>query len=433
MKFSTVSDWLDWQSKIHAQSIDMGLDRIRSTYNKLISQKLAKKIIIVGGTNGKGSTTAFLEAMYVAAGYRVGVYTSPHLLHYNERIRLQGEPVSDEVLCQVFDHVETAREGVSITYFEFGTLAAFDLFQNNNLDIAILEVGLGGRLDAVNLVEPDVSVVTNIQLDHESWLGDTREKIAFEKFGIGRANKPLIFADDNPPSNIDELVAEQQLNLLQLGSEFGFAIQDMTWQWWSQNSKKFGLPHPRLKGEHQYRNAATALMATECLAEDLPLSMNHIRVGLAQCQLPGRFQVIPQPNESIIILDVAHNPHGIHTFVNNLQSMHKIGNHSVVLAMLADKSVPKIVEALKPVIDRWYIAGLDVDRGLSAKNLQEKVLQQGVNFKDVVCLNTVTEAVNAAKEKLEKYDKLIIIGSFYTVAEALPLLGGNIDGNSDGS
>jgi len=425
MKFSTVPEWLDWQSNIYSQSIDMGLDRIRPIYNKLISQPLAKKIIVVGGTNGKGSTTAFLEAMYVAAGYRVGVYTSPHLLHYNERIRFQGEPVSDESLCQAFDNVETARDDISITYFEFGTLAAFDFFQHNNLDIAILEVGMGGRLDAVNLVEPDVSVVTNVQLDHEAWLGNTREKIAFEKFGIGRANKPLIFADDNPPDNIDELVAEQQLKLLQLGIEFGFAIRDMTWQWWSQDSKKFGLPHPGLKGEHQYRNAATALMATECLAENLPLSMNHMRVGLAQCQLPGRFQVIPQPNESIIILDVAHNPHGVHTFVNNLQSLHKIGNHSVVLAMLADKAVAQIVEALKPAIDYWYVAGLDVDRGLSAKNLQEKVLQQGVNAENVTAFNTVTEAVNKARSKLEKHDKLIIIGSFYTVAEALPLVIGH--------
>ena len=419
MKFSGVSDWLSWQSQIHNQSIDMGLDRVRPVFEKLIAQPLAKKTVIVGGTNGKGSTTAFLEALYLAGGYRVGLYTSPHLLNYNERIRLNGEPVSDAELCQAFERVEIARGTTSITYFEFGTLAAFDIFQHNDLDIAILEVGLGGRLDAVNLAEPDVSVVTNVQMDHQAWLGDTREKIAFEKFGIGRAGKPLIFADDDPPANVSTLVNDGQLQLLQIGKDYGYTVQEMSWQWWSKNGKKYGLPHPGLKGDHQYTNAATALMVTESFNEQLPLSINHIKVALSQCQLPGRFQVMSQPNGSMIILDVAHNPHGVQTFVKSLQRLPKIGDHKVVFAMLADKAIEKVIDELKPVVDYWYIAGLDVERGLSADKMHALVLQQGVDSQKIFCFEKVIEAYEAASKKLDNHDKLIVIGSFYTVSEIL--------------
>lgn len=400
----------------------MGLDRIRAVYDRLITQALAKKAIIVGGTNGKGSTTAFLEAIYVAAGYRVGLYTSPHLLNYNERIRLNGEPVSDEILCQAFEHVENARQETSITYFEFGTLAAFDIFQCEQLDIAILEVGLGGRLDAVNLAEPDVSVVTNVQLDHESWLGSTREEIAFEKFGIGRSGKPLVFADAESPANLQTLVNEQEIELHQVGHAFGYNNAGAVWQWWSQNNKRFALPHPGLKGEHQYLNASTALMVTELLSEEIPLSMSHIRVGLGQCQLPGRFQVVQQEDETVIILDVAHNPHGVRAFVKNLQNLHKIGDHHLVLAMLSDKAVVDVVEALKPAVDFWHIAGLNVERGLSSDDLQDIVLKQDIPAKLIFSYETVSDAVRVARKQLEKHDKLIILGSFYTIAEALPLI-----------
>ena len=213
MKFDSLNDWLNWQENLHVQSIDLGLDRIRPVYEKLLPQGLSGKIVLVAGTNGKGSTSAFLESIYVAAGYRVGVYSSPHLFKYNERIRINGEPVSDEILCQAFENVNNTRGDTSLTYFEFGTLAAFEIFQNAKLDVLILEIGLGGRLDAVNLPEPDVSIVTNIDLDHVSWLGDTREKIAFEKFGIARPDKPLLYADDNPPENLAELLEHYQCKL----------------------------------------------------------------------------------------------------------------------------------------------------------------------------------------------------------------------------
>ena len=417
MTFNSLEDWLSWQETLHVQSIDMGLDRIRPVYDKLLPHGLACKTIVVGGTNGKGSTAAFLEAIYVAAGYKVGVYASPHLFRYNERIRLDGEPVSDIMLCEAFEQINVQREQVSLTYFEFGTLAAFAIFQQAQLDIAILEVGLGGRLDAVNLVDTDIAIVTNVDLDHMAWLGDTREKIAYEKFGIARPGKPLLFADDRSPENLNELVASSQCHLQQIGKDFGFVKNADNWQWWGAGKHLYSLPFPALHGIHQFKNAATALMAIQHLSEELPVSMAHIRVGLSKALLPGRFEVV-QREGYWIILDVAHNPHGVAAFVHQLAQMPQLGEHHLVLGMLEDKDVETVVQLLEPVVDHWYLGGLSVPRGLAVDKLARRVENVTQKAKELAVFGTVTAAMKAALENLKANDKLLVLGSFNTVEAA---------------
>ena len=425
MKFNSLKAWLDWQTQLHAQSIDMGLERIRPVYQKLIQQKLAKKIIMVAGTNGKGSTVAILESLYVSGGYRVGTYTSPHLQRYNERVRLQGTPVSDEQLCQAFDHVETSRGETSLTYFEFGTLAAFDIFQDQNLDVAILEVGLGGRLDAVNLVDADVSIITNIQLDHVDWLGDTREQIAVEKLGIAREGKPLIIADDDLPENVLPLLSEKNLTAYIIGESFGYTRQGESWDWWGdvadqKRLQKHSLPLPALRGPHQLKNAASALTATVLLNADLPLSMSHIRVGLSNVTLPGRFQ-IEQVQGKTVILDVAHNPHGIKAFIDNLKQLPDLGETYLVFAMLKDKAVEEVVTLLNPMADHWLLAPLEHERAIPIMDLTESVLFAAAEDR-VDQFPSVAEACGEALRKMQTNDRLLVVGSFFTVADALTCL-----------
>ena len=417
MKFDTLDEWLSWQESLHTQSIDMGLDRIRPVFDRLIDKPLATKSIVVGGTNGKGSTSAFLESIYVAAGYRVGVYSSPHLFKYNERVRVNGEQVSDVQLCEAFEKVDKIRGETSLTYFEFGTLAAFNIFQKTKLDVVILEVGLGGRLDAVNLVDADIAIVTNVDLDHESWLGDTREKIAYEKFGIARQNTPVIFADDEPPANVTELCESHQCQLLSIGKDFGFTQQQDSWQWWSENKKLFSLPFPSLHGFHQLKNASTALLAVHLLADALPVSMAHIRVGLSKAVLPGRFDVVQEAN-NLIIFDVAHNPHGIRAFVKQLNQIPKLGNNYLVLGMLEDKNLEAVIGELESQVDYWYLGGLSIPRGLSVSDLQTRVSSVVQDKNNVSAFENVEKAFVTAYQQLKTNDKLLVLGSFYTVAEA---------------
>ncbi len=418
MKFDKLNDWLSWQENLHAQSIDMGLERIRPVYQQLITQPLAANIIVVAGTNGKGSTVAFLESIYVAAGYRVGAYSSPHLFAYNERIRLDGEMVSDPQICAAFERVNNSRNDISLTYFEFGTLAAFDIFQQAQLDIVILEVGLGGRLDAVNLVDADVAIVTNIDLDHTQWLGETREAIAFEKLAVGRPNTPLIFADDNPPANVAAIVDEQGFLFNQIGTDFGFVASKESWQWWSRDKKYYGLQFPALHGFHQLKNASCALLAVSYLSQQLPISMAHIRVGISKASLPGRFQVIPQ-GQNLLIFDVAHNTHGIAAFLQQLQQIPRIGDHHLVLGMLADKNIEAISAQLKDNIDVWHLGALTESRGLSAEALYRRIEPALQDSQHVHCYQDIAGAFTAAFSQLKNNDKLIVLGSFYTVGQAL--------------
>jgi len=422
MKFNTVSDWLDWQTQLHSHAIDLGLDRIRPVYSRLIQNSLASKTIVVAGTNGKGSSVAFLEAIYVAGGYQVGTYTSPHLISYNERIRLQGEPVSDDLLCKAFDHVEQARKNDHLTYFEFGTLAAFDLFQEQNLDVVILEIGLGGRLDVVNLVDADVSLVTNIALDHMDWLGDTREKIALEKFGVSRPEKPLVFVDEDLPENARELCIDNKVQLYQLGKNFGYKQQNAVWHWQSENKKYLSLSPPGLSGDHQIKNAAGVLMVVSLLENALPLSMPHLRLGLTAAILPGRFQVVPLSNkngDNLQIFDVAHNPHSVKAFLENLQRLPKIGDHLLIFGMLGDKALADVVDLLKPNVDLWFLTDIKESRGLSAIELKKVLMEKRIPETQIFIFDSPMQAYESARSKLQNHDKLLALGSFYVVADIL--------------
>ena len=436
MKFSILQDWLDWQTELHSQSIDMGLDRIRPVFSRLlsneqvsseqISNSLAKKVILVAGTNGKGSTVAFLESLYVSGGYRVGTYTSPHLLKYNERVRIDGEPVSDAQLCEAFDHVENAREETTLTYFEFGTFAAFDVFQRDQLDIVILEVGLGGRLDVVNLVDADVAVISNIQLDHMDWLGDTREEIALEKLGVARRGKPLIIADDDLPENVLPYINENELSAFILGKDFGFSFTNESWDWWSdaggsKRVQKHSLPLPSLRGAHQFKNASAALTVAGLINSELPLSMNHIRVGLSNASLPGRFQ-IERVNDKTVILDVAHNPHGIRAFLKNLKMMPALGENYLVFAMLKDKSLEEVIALLDDEVDHWLSAGIDSERALSESVLADLVSKNTKKALSINQFSNVADACNNALKKMQPNDHLLVVGSFFTVADGLKSL-----------
>jgi len=421
MKFNTVSDWLDWQTRLHSQAIDLGLDRIRPVFSRLVQKPLATKTVVVGGTNGKGSSVAFLEAIYVAGGYQVGTYTSPHLISYNERVRLQGEPVSDDQLCQAFEHVEQVREDVNLTYFEFGTLAAFDIFQQQDLDIVILEIGLGGRLDVVNLIDTDIALITNIALDHMDWLGDTREQIAMEKFGISRTNKPLVFVDEDLPDNAREYCFQNKVDLYQLGTDFHFKQQNSIWHWKNEAKQYHSLPVPGLVGQHQFKNASGVLMAISLLEKDLPLSMPHLRLGLTAATLPGRFQVIPLDKDgaNLQIFDVAHNPHGIQAFLENLQKLPKIGEHLLVFGMLQDKALIEVVDLLKRHIDQWFLTDIKESRGLSAMALKEVLVSRNIPESQIFSFDSPVQAYESARSKLQKHDKLLALGSFYVVADIL--------------
>ncbi len=386
MRYNTLGEWLAWQESLHVRAIDLGLERIRPVFQNLIKGSLAANCIVVGGTNGKGSTVAFLEAMYLAAGYRVGSYTSPHLFAYNERIKLDGKPVSDAQLCEAFERVDQCRGEVSLTYFEFGTLAAFDIFQRAGLDVAILEVGLGGRLDAVNLVDADVAIVTNVSLDHMDWLGETREQIAHEKFGIARPGRPLIFADEQQLANLDTLA--QAIDLYRIGRDFGFEMQRASWQWWSREKNLYSLPLPKLPGRHQLKNATTALMVIHLLSDRLPVAMSNLRDGLRNAELAGRFQVLVDA-EKLLIFDVAHNPDGIRVFVEQLNRLPRLGEHHLVLGMLADKDIETLAAMLRDVVDKWYLAGLDVPRGLGAEQLQRALQPAFTGAEHVHCFESV--------------------------------------------
>ena len=304
MRFDSLKGWLDWQESLHPLTIDLGLERAALVYHELNPDYLKPPTITVAGTNGKGSCIAYLEAIYRAEGYCVGSYSSPHILKYNERIKIDGKPVSDELICEAFARIESVRGNTSLSYFEFGTLAALDIFKRSDLDVQLLEVGLGGRLDAVNIIDPDVSLITSIGIDHVDWLGATREAIGQEKAGIFRANTPAIVGDCNPPNSLLQNALDKDAQLYCIDKDFGFKKQTTTWDWFAGARRISQLPEPGLKGEHQYRNASAAILAVELLAKSLPVSDRSIRIGLKNIQLHGRFQLINAKIPVLLMLDI---------------------------------------------------------------------------------------------------------------------------------
>jgi dihydrofolate synthase/folylpolyglutamate synthase len=415
---TSLDGWLSHLERLHPKTIELGLERVARVKARL---ELMPEfpVIAVGGTNGKGSTCAILESILGAAGYRVGCYTSPHLLRYNERVRVEQHMVEDAALCESFEAVEMGRGETPLTYFEFGTLAAMWLFVRDEVDVAILEVGLGGRLDAVNVFDPAASVVTTVDIDHVDYLGPTRESIGFEKAGIFRSGRPAICGDANPPATLTEYAAEIQARLLCIGRDFGFEDRTGNWRFWHTDGVRDALPYPALMGSYQLANAAAAIMALETLQDRLPVAQNHIRKGLLDVRLPGRFQVVP--GRPSVILDVAHNPAAARALAGHLARQPVSGKTWAVFAMLADKDIAGVIEPLKRKIDGWFVAPLPFPRGAPAGLLREALEKAGVHGCVAVC-ESVRQAYQGACLAAAQDDRILIFGSFYTVSAALAML-----------
>jgi dihydrofolate synthase/folylpolyglutamate synthase len=409
MSLTTLSQWLHYLESQHHQAIDMGLARVQKVAQAANILNLHCPVITVAGTNGKGSTVATLTAIYCAAGYQVGTYTSPHITYFNERIALNAQMARDEVLINAFEYLEQVRAqtNISLTYFEFTTLAAFYIFQQAKLDVVILEVGLGGRLDAVNLIDADVAVVTSIGIDHVDWLGDTREAISFEKAGIFRANKPAVYGEANPPQPLIDHAAQLQTPLYIKQRDFSIEIQDDSWTWCGMGKQYRYLPKPQLA----YDNVATALAAITLAP--LVVSQEAIVTGVKNAQLAGRAEHFLY-NGKQIILDVAHNPHGAAFFMQQLSVSR--GKTFAVFAMLADKDIAGTISACVGRIDQWFVSSLDVPRGASANSIVPLLQDNGMYIGGIY--HTVAAAMRVACQTAQVGDSILVFGSFYTVAAA---------------
>ncbi|MFZ2541079.1 MAG: bifunctional tetrahydrofolate synthase/dihydrofolate synthase [Gallionella sp.] len=416
---TNLADWLIHLESLHPKTIALGLECVAQVKLRL-NLNPDFPIIVVGGTNGKGSVCAMLESILHAAGYRVGCYTSPHLLHYNERVRVARQQASDAELCASFAQIEQARGDVSLTYFEFGTLAAIHCFIAHKVEVAILEVGLGGRLDAVNIFDNDCAVVTSVDIDHTDYLGDTREQIAFEKAGIFRNGHVAICADSDVPQAIRAQAQQVGAELWRLGSEFSFAVHQGQWDYRGKLGRRSALPYPALRGAFQLHNASAALAALDALKERLPVSMQAVRRGLNGVELAGRFQLVP--GKPALILDVAHNPHAARALAQNLASLPLCPHTYAVFAMLKDKDIAGVVAALDAHIDTWLVAGIDTARGASAGEL-EQVLQQARVCGEIKVYGNIAEALRYAYKAAGENDRITAFGSFYTVAEVMQARG----------
>ena len=412
---SRLEDWLSYLERLHPSSIDLGLDRVASVRDRLgLAPKFA--VITVGGTNGKGSTCAMLESCLRRAWYRTGCYMSPHLLRYNERVRIGGVEAGDGVLVEAFRRVEQARANTSLTYFEFGTLAAILLFVEARIDVAVLEVGLGGRLDAVNAFEPDCAVVVSVALDHIDYLGTTRERIGFEKAGIFRAGKPAIVAEADPPASLMHHALSIGADLRLIDRDFGYAAGDVQWRFWDWRGKRDGLPPPALRGAYQLANASAALAALDSLRDRVPVDNGAIRRGLVEVDLPARFQVLP--GRPALILDVAHNPHAAARLAENLARLDSRGAILAVFAMLKDKDINGVAAAVSPQVREWFLAPLPGPRGADLDRMTE-ALREANTAGSVTSSIDVAAALAQARERAGPDDKIVVFGSFHTVAAAL--------------
>ena len=416
MHFDSLKGWLDWQESLHPLAIDLGLERAAQVFHALNPDCLKPLTITVAGTNGKGSCIAFLEAIYRAEGYRVGAYSSPHILKYNERIKIDGKPVSDELICEAFARIESVRGNTSLSYFEFGTLAALDIFRRSGLDVQLLEVGLGGRLDAVNIVDPNVALVTSIGIDHVDWLGATREAIGQEKAGIFRAKTPAIIGDCDPPNSLLQSAIDKDARLYCIDKDFGYKKQATTWNWFAGDRLISQLPEPGLKGEHQYRNASAVILAVELLATSLPVSDVSIRAGLKNIQLLGRFQLI---NDKIpVLLDVGHNPEAAKTLVAYLKMTFPGKRIHAIFSMMKDKDIAGVLEIMNPVVYNWFFAPLANPRS-ATEPLMREIFSQSSVTRVSFGFTSFAEAFNAAKNQALENDLLLVFGSFFLVSDCL--------------
>ena len=408
----TLDQWLHYIEQQHPAGIALGLDRVREVAGRLGLQRPGKRVIVVAGTNGKGSTVAFIEAIGRAAGWKVGAYTSPHLERYNERVRIDGNDVDDQALVAAFAAVEAARGDTALTYFEYGTLAALWLFARAGLDLAVLEVGMGGRLDAVNIVDADVAVITSVDIDHQAFLGDDREAIGEEKAGIIRGWKPVVCGEIDPPSSVLRRAYVLGANALRFGSDFFAEVIDAERWRWRDVSLRLELPMPALVGPVQLANAASAVAALRAL--DVRVPRSAWAQGIAAARNPGRMEVL-QHDGVQVLLDVGHNPHAARAIASALASRACSGNTHVLLAMLADKDAPGVAAELAGQASSWTLAGLSGERGRSADALARALAGQGIAGS---CHADVEAALAAVLAAAQPGDRVLVTGSFVTVAAA---------------
>ncbi len=419
--YQTLNDWLAYCERLHPTAIDMGLDRVRTVLQRM-AISFDCPVITVAGTNGKGSTCVMLEAILREAGYHTGVYTSPHLVHFEERLRLDGEAVNAAELVAAFARVERARcqndEEVSLTYFEFSTLAILDVMRGKRLDVVILEVGLGGRLDAVNVIEPDCTIITSIDLDHMSILGDDREAIGYEKAGIMRTGKPAIVSDPMPPQSVLDRALEVGADLWRVGVDFNVTGDPQQWGWAGRGRRYSGMAYPALRGANQLVNAAGVLAALTALRDRLPITAQAVRNGLVFVDLPGRFQIVP--GQPTLVLDVAHNPHAAAALALNLDAMGFFPTTHAVFGAMADKDIEAIFARLNPIVDNWYFTDLPTPRAASAADLMARWQLQ--NTRKDASASTYPDpesALRAALAGADPADRIVAFGSFFTVGGLL--------------
>jgi dihydrofolate synthase/folylpolyglutamate synthase len=415
----TLQDWLAHCETLHPKTIQMGLERVQAVAARMGGLRFDCPVITVAGTNGKGSTCAMLEAIALQAGYRTGLYTSPHLVHFEERCRVHGESVQAQALVPHFERVEAARHDVSLTYFEFTTLAIMSLMAGATLDLAILEVGLGGRLDAVNIVDADCAVITSIALDHMDYLGCDRESIGREKAGILRTGKPAIVSDPAPPQSVLDRAVEIGADLWTLGRDFNFSGDKQQWAWAGRGRRYAGLAYPALRGANQLVNASGALAALEALRARLPVAAQAVRNGLAMVELPGRFQIVP--GQPTLVLDVAHNPHSVAALAANLDAMGFYPATHGVFGAMADKDLAAMLKKMGPLIDRWYFTDLPAARAGTAAALLAMWQSQETTRRGVPASAHADpmEALRCAVAAADPADRIVVFGSFYTVGGVL--------------
>ncbi len=417
--------WLERLESRNTETIRLGLERVGEVFERL-DATLGGTVITVAGTNGKGSACAMLEAILLASGYSVGLYTSPHLLRYTERVRLNGHEVDEQTLVAAFEAVESARGKTPMTYFEHGTLAAWKVFCDFAPEVVILEVGLGGRLDAVNIVDADCAIVTSVAMDHMAYLGNTRDEIGFEKAGVFRAGRPAICGDPMPPESLLAHAEAIGAPLWISGRDFGFGGDRQQWGYWRYEApgsvgglvKRGGLAYPALRGANQLLNAASVLTALDLLRDRIPVSMQAIRQGLMLVELPGRFQVVP--GRPAVVLDVAHNPQAAGVLAENLSNMGFYPETWCVVGMLADKDVEQIAALLRGRVDHWYAASLEGPRGLDCADLAARLRAAGADVE--ACFESSAQAFDAARKAADESDRIVVFGSFLTVADVLELL-----------
>ena len=420
MRFETLAEWLAWQETLHPRPIDLGLARVSRVLGGMALPSRKPFTISVGGTNGKGSCVAMLDSILRASGYRVGTYTSPHILRYNERICLDGHPVDDDRITRAFDLIDRVRDGTTLSFFEFGTLAALDVFARDHVDIQILEVGLGGRLDAVNVVDADMALLATIDIDHQEWLGDTREMIGYEKAGILRGGRHAVVADSDAPASVIRVALEVGANLNLQGRDYGFVRIDSGWSWWSGHGGRLdGIPLPAIPGEHQLINASAVLQCLHLAAGQFPVSREAIESGLLQVRLPGRFQFFP--GRVPVLLDVAHNPQAVRNLAAHLRRHYPDRRCKAVFSVMRDKDISTMIGFMSELVHEWYLAPLRMPRAATPEEL-EKILHNAGMARVQYGFTDASDAIHAACRDAFPGDLLVVFGSFFLVSEYLAMV-----------